>query len=231
MTEASGESFEDFRKSFSYGSRSDLSFKFLKNLNDEQAARFFQQLLEALGDSYDSGALDPLIKLAYEAQIEGYAPSDTPARWTYEDRPFVPLPKPLASCRIGLLTSSGHFADGDDPEPLGVTAMSQQEAEDRIGDFLREAPQLSAIPAEIGTSELRVRHGGYDIRAVRKDHNVAFPRDLLAAASRAGRIGELAPTLYSFTGAAAQGRLKRLIPQWAQRLHDDEIDVLLLVPV
>jgi hypothetical protein len=231
MTEAVGESFEDFRKSFSYGSRSDLSFKFLKNLSDEQAARFLQQLLETLGDSYDSGELDPLIQLAYEAQVEGYAPGDSPTRWAYEDRPFTPLTKPLASCRVGLLTSSGHFKAGDDPEPLGVADMSQREAEDRIGEFLREAPRLSAIPADIDTSDLQVRHGGYDVRSVRKDHNVAFPRDHLAAAARAGRIGELAPTLYSFTGAAAQGRVKRLAPRWAQQLQDDAVDVVLLVPV
>lgn len=35
-----GESFLQFKNSFSYGSRSDLSFKFLKNLSEADAARF-----------------------------------------------------------------------------------------------------------------------------------------------------------------------------------------------
>ena len=39
------ESFEDFKKSFSYGSRTDLNFKFLAKLSDDQAAKFFQDLL------------------------------------------------------------------------------------------------------------------------------------------------------------------------------------------
>ncbi len=225
------ESFEEFRKSFSYGTRSDLSFKFLKSMGDEQAARFFQQLLESLGESYDTGELDPLIALAYEAQIGAYAPGDTPSRWVYEDRPFTPIRKPLHESRVGLLTSSGHFAAGDDPKPFGVANMTQQEAEDRISEFLREAPQLSAIPADISAADLRVRHGGYDVRSVRKDHNVAFPRDRLLDAARSGRIGEVAPTLYSFTGATAQGRVRKVASQWAQQLLDDRIDVLLLVPV
>ena len=225
------ESFEEFRKSFSYGTRSDLSFKFLKNMSDEQAARFFQQLLESLGESYDNGELGPLLQLAYEAQVDAYAPGDTPSRWVYEDRPFTPMRKPLEESRVGLLTSSGHYAAGDDPEPFGISGMTQQEAEDRISDFLREAPRLSAIPRDIDDPDLRVRHGGYDVRSVRKDYNVAFPRDHLVDAARRGRIGEVAATLYSFTGAAAQGRLKRLAPQWAQQLLDDRIDVLLLVPV
>ena len=225
------ESFEEFRKSFSYGSRSDLSFKFLKGLSDESAARFFQQLLDQLGEAYDTGTLDPLIETAYAAQIEAYAPGETRSRWVYEDRPFTPVRKPLRESRVGLLTSSGHFAAGDDPEPFGVTGISQREAENRISEFLREAPDLSAIAADIDAAELRVRHGGYDVRSVRKDHNVAFPRDRLLEAADSGRIGAVAPTLYSFTGAAAQGRVKQLAPQWAQRLQADRIDALLLVPV
>lgn len=39
------ETFEELKKSFSYGSRNDLNFKFPAGLGDEQAARFLQQLL------------------------------------------------------------------------------------------------------------------------------------------------------------------------------------------
>jgi hypothetical protein len=39
------ESFEGFKNSFSYGSRTDMNFKFLKNLSEEDAAQFFQDLL------------------------------------------------------------------------------------------------------------------------------------------------------------------------------------------
>lgn len=226
------ESFEDFKASFYYGSRSDMSFKFLKSMSDDDAARFFQQLLTEVGAAYDTGELAPILDLAFEAQVAAYAPQpDTPGRWSYDDRPFTPLTKPLADSRVGLLTSSGHFVVGADPEPFGVVGMSQQEAEDRIGEFLREAPTLSPIPRNTPSQHLVVRHGGYDTRGVSRDCNVAFPRDALVTAEDEGRIGDLAETLYSFPGAAAQGRVKKVAAEWADRLKHDKIDVLLLVPV
>jgi hypothetical protein len=39
------ESFKGFKNSFSYGSRTDMNFNFLKNLSEEDAAQFFQDLL------------------------------------------------------------------------------------------------------------------------------------------------------------------------------------------
>ncbi len=226
------ESFEEFRTSFSYGSRSDLSFKFFKTLPDAETAEFLRRLLEEVGEAFDTGDVEAIIDLAIEAQIAGYRPNpERPSRWQYEDRPFTPLSKPLAESRIGMLTSSGHFVAGDDPQPFGVTDMSQQEAEDRIGEFLKEAPILSEIPKDTPATDLRVRHGGYDIRSAVRDHNVSFPRDALLAAADNGTVGSVADTLYSFPGAAAQGRIKKLAPDWARQFHEDEIDVLLLVPV
>jgi hypothetical protein len=39
------ETFAEFKTSFSYGSRTDLNFKFLKGLPEAEAAQFFQDLL------------------------------------------------------------------------------------------------------------------------------------------------------------------------------------------
>ena len=67
------ESFEAFKDSFFYGSRTDLNFKFLKNISDQDAAKFFQDLLWKMGDSFDDGDLDRLIEHVYEWQIRGYS--------------------------------------------------------------------------------------------------------------------------------------------------------------
>ncbi len=227
------ETFEEFKNSFSYGSRSDLTFKFLKNLSPDLAGVALQEILEAIGDSFDTGDAAPLHDLVIRWQTTAYKPpADAHRRYEYDDAPFTQLAKPLAESKLGLMTSSGHFADGDDPEPFGVEAMTQAEAVERIGEFLREAPVMSEIPRDIGTDRLRVRHGGYDIRSSVIDHNVSLPRDALLAAAQGGRIGELADPLYSFPGATSQGRLrKRALPGWVDALHDAEIDVLLLVPV
>ena len=227
------ETFEEFRRSFSYGSRSNLDFKFLKSLSDDEATEFFSQLLEELGDAYDHGDLDPLLQLAIDWQIRGYAPQEgSQRRWAYEDGPFVAPRKPLAESRVALFTSSGHFVAGDDPKPFGVEDMTQEEAEDRIGEFIRSAPTLSRIPVDTVHEDLRVRHGGYDISSAAVDPGVTFPVAVLRELEAEGVIGELHRDAFSFPGATAQMRIiKDSGPEWARMLRDEEVDLVLLVPV
>ncbi|GAK61564.1 hypothetical protein U27_01465 [Candidatus Vecturithrix granuli] len=184
------ESFQAFKKSFSYGSRSDLNFKFWAGLPDEEAGQFFQELLWKLGDAADDGAFGRLLDLMYAWQVRGYAGEST---WNYDDGPFTPLGKPLKKARLALLTSSGHFVEGDDPQPFGVPNMSQDEAMARIGEFLKQNPTLSVIPATTPNDRLRVRHGGYDIRGAQRDPNVALPLERLREIQQEGLVGELAP--------------------------------------
>ncbi len=227
------ESFEEFKNSFSYGSRTDLSFKFLKALPPEKAAEFLRLLLVEVGHTFDDGDLGRIHQLVYEWQVEGYAPKpDVTPAFVYDDGPFASLERPLSESRVGLLTSSGHFVDGEDPQPFGVEDMTQEEATERIDDFLRTTPELTEIHRDTHADELRVRHGGYDIRSAEHDHNVTLPRDALVEAEMDGVIGEFADTMFSFVGAAAQGRLRRdALPGWVERLKDERIDALLLVPV
>lgn len=228
-----GETFEDFKNSFSYGSRTDLTFKFLKKLSPDQAGIAIQEILEAIGETFDSAAVDELHDLVVQWQVNAYTPPDGAAKsYVYEDAPFAPLPKPLGECRVGLMTSSGHFVAGEDPEPFGVKGMTQQEAVERVGEFMRSTPVMSEIPRRFCADQLQVRHGGYDVRSTVKDYNVSFPIDALLEAEVAGLIGTLADPLYSFPGATSQGRLrKHALPGWVDTLHAREIDVLLLVPV
>ncbi len=230
MTEdKTGESFEEFKSSFNYGRRSDLNFKFLKGFSDEEAARFFQDLLWQLGDTLDDGNFGRIIDHIYQAQIHGYAGA---GKYVYEDGPFSKLPRPLSQSRLALFTSSGHFVEGDDPKPFGVEHMTQQEAEARIVDFIKNEPQLSVIPIDTPESELRVRHGGYDIRGALADPNVNFPLTRLKELQQAGRIGELAANAYSFLGACSQLRLlNHTGPAWVEMIKAQHIDAVLLVPV
>jgi len=227
-----GESFDEFRKSFSYGSRSDLSFKFLSRLDVDEAAEFLRLVLHEIGESYDSGSMDALVDLVYEWQVKAYTPPAGSERpYVYDDRPFAPLPKPLSECNVGVVSSSGHYVAGNDPEPFGVEDMTVDEAMSRITEFLRSAPDLSPIPSDTPVEDLRVRHPGYDIRSTTRDEGVALPRDVLVDLEREGRIGSLSPMMYSFVGAAAQGRLRKVVDGWIDRWRGDGMDVLLLVPV
>ena len=226
-----GESLEEFKNSFNYGSRSDLAFKFLKRLSPEEVADFFQDLLRRLGETIDDGDAGRLVQLAYEYQVRAYTGAEGERAPAYPEGPFATLQRPLGAARLGLVSSSGHFVEGQDPRPFGVEAMTQQEAMSRILEFLRAAPELTPIPADTPASRLRVRHGGYDIRGAEKDPNVVFPLDRLRELQAEGRFGELAGQVYSFVGATAQTRLlKESGPEWVERFRQDRLDAVLLVP-
>lgn len=235
VMESPPETIEDLRRSFFYGSRSNLNVKFLKDLSDAEFGDFLEELFDATSATADNGDASRVNDVMYRWQVQAYTghlgdPADFPHR--HEDVPLAALGKPLAESRVALLTSSGHFVDGDDPEPLGVTDMTQEEAESRIAEFIRETPQLSEIPVDTPAEQLRVRHGGYPVASVATDHQVALPLGHLRALVDDGVIGELADTAYSFVGAASQGRIKKDIgPAWAKRLVDDNVDAVLLVPV
>ncbi|MFQ5611416.1 MAG: glycine/sarcosine/betaine reductase selenoprotein B family protein [Anaerolineae bacterium] len=231
MTEAGkllDETFEEFKNSFWYGSRSDLGFKFLASLSGQEAADFLQGLLWRLGDALDSGDWDSLAEYVIDGQVRAYAKESS---WAYDDGPFTRLQKPVSESRLALLTSSGHFVAGADPEPFGIKDMTQAEAAAKIMDFLKAEPKLSSIPVDTPPDRLRVRHGGYDIRGAQLDPNVVLPLAILRKLEGEGRIGELWPEAYSFVGACSQTRLlKRAGPSWAEMLRQQQIEAVLLVP-
>ncbi len=223
------ETFEEFKNSFSYGSRTDMNFKFLKALSDIEAGEFFQELLWKLGDASNDGRIDQAISHIYQWQVRAYSGK---SRWKYDDAPVTALSKPLSESRIGLLTTSGHFVAGDDPEPFGVKEMSLEEAQSRISEFLKADPVLSVIPAELPREKLRVRHGGYDLRAALDDYNVVLPIDRIGELQQGGLIGQALGNAYSFVGACAQRSLVNdIAPQWAEMLKAQGVDGMILVPV
>ena len=227
--DAKQESFETFKNSFAYGSRTDLNFKFLADLSDQEAARFIQELLWKLGDVIDDGRFDRIVDHVYEWQIEAYPGEGS---WTYTEGPFAPLRKPMSESRLVLISSSGHFVEGDDPEPFGVKNMTQAEAAERILQCIRSEPTLSAIPVGTPNEKLTARHGGYDVRGARIDPNVVFPHEILLDLEEEGVIGELVPEAYSFVGACSQRRLlKESGPEWVRLLQEKDVDAALLVPV
>ncbi len=85
--ETDGLTLRDFVVSFSYGSRNDLNFKYLKNLPVEEAAQCLQELLHAIPDAIDANDVAGLQRLAYEWQRRGYRTAPVTPIQT------VPLPR------------------------------------------------------------------------------------------------------------------------------------------
>ncbi|MCG8618379.1 MAG: glycine/betaine/sarcosine/D-proline family reductase selenoprotein B [Desulfobacterales bacterium] len=231
MSDTEKESFEDFIKSFFYGSRSDLSFKFISDFSEDQASDFLRRLFKTLVDAVDDEDLSAVKHTIMDGQALSYGGGHLKG-FTYEEGPFVPMDKPLSEARLSLLTSSGHFVAGDDPNPLGTAGMTQAEAESRIMEFIKEPPQLSAIPFDTPGEKLQVRHGGYDIRGARKDPNSAFPFERMKDIRAKGGFKALTPNAYSFVGACAQTRLlKETLPGWTADMKAEAPDAVVLVPV
>jgi len=140
-----------------------------------------------------------------------------PYRWVEneDDPPFTPLAKPLAQARVGLIASGGIYRKG------------------QVAFHYRDDISVRAIPTDTPTSELRVTHFAYDLTDARADPNVVFPLDTLRDLARATRIGELAPTAYTFMGGIYSSRKVRdiMAPELVRRLIADEVDVAILVPV
>jgi len=134
--------------------------------------------------------------------------------------PWAPLQRPLAACRLALVSSAAFVAPGQPP----------------FDDDLRGGdPSFREIPADVDLATLRETHRSesFDHSGLARDPNLGFPLERLRELVRAGRIGSLAPRHLSFMGSIlAPGRLvKRTAPEAARRLVADGVEAALLVPV
>lgn len=227
--QVSGESFNEFRNSFSYGSRPDLFFKWLKSGSEQLADEFLQELLRLTGDLIDDGDTQPIVEAIVRAQSGAYAGAGP---FEYDAGPFAVLEQPVSESRIALLTTTGHFAEGDDPRPFGMDDLTQDQVVKMTGEFGRANPTLSEIPITTSRERTRVRHGGYDIRAAEADRNTSLPIDRMLELADEGVIGEFVSPAYSFVGLTSQLRLrKEIAPAWAAKAKAAGAQGAVLVPV
>jgi hypothetical protein len=223
------ESFDEFRTSFSYGSRNDLLFKWMKTRSEELADEFLQELLDLTGNLIDDGNTQLIVEAIVRAQSQAYSGA---GHFEYDNKPLVVLDQPVAESRVALLTTTGHFAEGDDPEPFGIEGLTQEQAVVMTGEFGKADPVLSEIPITTSQANTRVRHGGYDIRATAADRNSSLPIDRMIELADEGVIGEFVNPAYSFVGLASQLRLRKEIgPAWAARAKAAGTQAAVLVPI
>lgn len=147
---------------------------------------------------------------------------NNPYAWAhFQYVPFTPLAKPLAECRIGLVTTAAPYqpTKGDQ----GPHAPYNNDAK------FRESYHAPISP----TPDLRISHIAYDrANTVPDDLNAYFPRQQLLDAVTSGRIGSIPERFYAAPTARSQRRTVEkdgpAILQWAR---DDGIDAALLPTV
>lgn len=134
--------------------------------------------------------------------------------------PWTPLRKPLAACRLALVSSAGFSLPG----------QKAFDASLRGGDG-----SFREIPADTDVALLVENHQSqsFDHSGMRRDPNLALPLDRVRELAAAGRIGTVNHRHLSFMGSIlAPGRLIRdHAPEAARRLVADGVDIALLVPV
>jgi D-proline reductase (dithiol) PrdB len=134
--------------------------------------------------------------------------------------PWTPLTRPLALCRVALVSSAGFVAPGQPPFDSRV----------RGGDV-----SFRDIPSDLDVRTLIDTHRSetFDHTGLRDDPNLALPIDRIRELAERGRIASVNHRHLSFMGSiTAPGRLLRnTAPEAARRLVADGVDVALLVPV
>jgi D-proline reductase (dithiol) PrdB len=134
--------------------------------------------------------------------------------------PWASLQKPLAQCRLGLVSSAGFVLPGQVPFDASMPG----------GD-----PSFREIPSDVEVRTLIDTHRSetFDHTGMREDPNVAFPIDRVRELTERGRIGPVNHRHLSFMGSiTAPGRLiRQTAPEAARCLVSDGVDVCLLVPV
>lgn len=148
------------------------------------------------------------------------------ARWLKKQRlddygapPWTPMTKPLARCRIALVTTAGVHCREDAPFDM----------KDKDGD-----PTYRVIPRDVARDALRITHDYYDHRDADKDINIVLPLDRLQELVEERIVGESAPFHYSFMGHIDGPHISRLLaetaPGVARRLKQEQVDAVVLTP-
>ena len=139
----------------------------------------------------------------------------TPYRWVVNEDtpPWTPLSKPLARCKVALM-SSGGILYRDQPR------------------FHREDASWREIPKNATQADLDIWHFGYRTDDARIDHNCVFPLARMREMEAEGVIGELSDPAYSFMGGIYSSRRVRdeLAPAIADELKRAHVDAFYLVP-
>lgn len=136
---------------------------------------------------------------------------------------FTPLRKPLAECRVSLITTTGVHLD--DQEPFDTAAA--------LGDS-----SYRAVPSHVEVSRLCISHTHYQLDRAQADINVILPVERLRELADEGVIGSVGENHYCYgfdlhvkeLVDPDQGTAQGTAHEVARALVEDGVDVVLLTP-
>lgn len=162
----------------------------------------------------DTHNLDPVTRKIVHEWIK---------RERYDGIPWNPRSKPLAGCKVSIVSSAAVVEKGDTP--------FDREGEKRNpwwGD-----PTHRVLPADILAGDVDIDHMHIDTRPAMRDLNCVLPLGPLADLQKDGVVGEVAKHHYSIMGfiLKTERLLEETAPKIVEALKADEVDLALLVPV
>jgi D-proline reductase (dithiol) PrdB len=141
---------------------------------------------------------------------------------TGREIPWSPLSKPLEECTVVLVSSAGLALNTDQP--------FDQEGE-RQNPWWGD-PSFRVIPRTAKADDLKLYHLHIHPRLVEQDINTIFPLQHLLELEHLGEVGRAAANHYSYMGYILQPQelLETSVPGMIQRMKQDSVDIVLLVP-
>lgn len=136
--------------------------------------------------------------------------------------PFQPLAKPLSECTVAAVTSAGISLSSDPPFD-----MEREKRESNWGD-----PTYRKLPITAAQTDIRANHLHINTDYILEDVNVILPLTHLQAFADEGKIGQAAPTAYSFYGFQWERTefLREAIEPIAGQMQSEGVDVAILTP-
>lgn len=141
-----------------------------------------------------------------------------PYKWFEADTEpaFASPVKPLAQSKLGMISTAGTYVHG------------------QVAYHYKDDTSIRAIPSDTPIADLRFSHimENYLVEA-RQDPCIVFPIEALSQLRDKEMIGELAANFYSCMGGIYSVRRvkEELIPTLDKAITDEQLDLLLLVPL
>ena len=172
-----------------------------------------------MGDQVDSFRF---LDFATKKVVEGWIAKGTPEE-VVGGSPWAPLGKSQEECTVAIISSGGIALKSDTP--------FDQEGERKNpwwGD-----PSYRVIPRTATEEEVEIYHLHVDVNFGRQDLDCVLPLRRLAELEEAGEIGRVAPRHYSFMGYIIDpsALLQDSAPAIIEHLQEDQVDLVLLVPI
>lgn len=137
--------------------------------------------------------------------------------------PWTALDRPLSQCKVALLSTAGIALKDDQP-------FDQQGERD---DPWWGDPTHRVIPRGTTTEQVGLHHLHIDTSHAEQDLNCVLPLQRLEELQQAGEVGGVAESHYSIMGYLLRTAelVQQTMPRVVARLKEQQVDVVLLVPV